>query len=768
MTATSNTLVQRALRVLRTPRRIPYYIYRSAAGYQGRIIYWPAPGKTGFDKTFAFPPRGDEVVILNRVSAISPGTERAVFNALPNARVSFPHNPGYSAAGEVVLTGPRVQGLKPGDRVVSRSPHATLYTAAEGEVFLIPEGVSDEEACFFFLGVIVLQGARKAHIAPGDAVVVLGQGLLGLMVTQLAAAQGAYPIWGVAQSAARRPLALRCGAQQFLAVADEGEAHTDVFAELKADVVIETSGSPEAVNLAVQCARPGGRMVLLGSTRGQTTGFRFDQLAAKNLQVSGAHISSLPRQESVGEWRSVEEETQAYFSLVRQRKLEPSALISDVVDPAEAELFYGRLARGDANILGALFNWESLALDQRFKPASSLIRSPKIQAGQPGLKNMTSSSRIPAYRFIPYPNILTVKDRPETAPMKIGLIGCGEIAVRNAAAIHGCPLAMVSMTQDIQEQLAADLARKHGATYTCELDQLLESDVEAVLISTPHYLHAPMAIRAAEHGKHVLLEKPMALNVNEGEEIIAVCKKAGVSLTVMYCERYLGQVQTAKRLINAGALGQFLGVSLIFQTDKPISYWSGGFSGRSVSDWRMTAEKSGGGILIFNMVHYLDIIRYLSEAEAVRLSSTYNTLDSPAKTEDTISIAVEYKNPSGGQAIGSILASSCVRGASGMLEMRLWGMDGQVVLRNPALTRTPLEFFSRRKVEGYTPSQWHAIGKFSKDDERSWLVGRFVEAIRTGQTPDISGEDALTVQQIVEAAYQAGTTLRTEEIGGRS
>jgi predicted dehydrogenase len=373
---------------------------------------------------------------------------------------------------------------------------------------------------------------------------------------------------------------------------------------------------------------------------------------------------------------------------------------------------------------------------------------------------MTSNAPQPPARFSVYPQSSPASGQPAPAPLRIGMIGCGEIAVRNAMAIKNSPFAQVSMALDLQEKLAQDLAGRHGARYTTDIAELLDSEIEAVLISTPHHLHAPLAIQAAEHGKHVIVEKPIALNPEQAQQILSACRQAGVTLSVMYCERYQPHIQRAKQIVGSGALGNFMGAALIFQADKAMAYWSGGFSGRVHTDWRTAPEKSGGGVLIFNIVHYLDIIRYLSEAEVSRVSSVYTTLDSPTQTEDSISMSLQFAN----RAVGSVLASSCVRGGGGWLEIRLWGMDGQLVIRNPNLAKTPLEFFSLRKFENYPPGHWHALGKFPQIDERSLFISRFAQAVCNGQAPDISGEDALAVQKIVDAAYRSGASGQAVEI----
>src|SRR5439155_9348595 len=115
-----------------------------------------------------------------------PGTERAFFLGLPNTRRQFPSYPGYSNIGRVVAAGEAVQGLTPGDRVASAGNHASHVVARAVQCYGVPEGLASEEAVYFNLGSIALQGVRKARIELGEAVAVVGLGLIGNLALQLA------------------------------------------------------------------------------------------------------------------------------------------------------------------------------------------------------------------------------------------------------------------------------------------------------------------------------------------------------------------------------------------------------------------------------------------------------------------------------------------------------------------------------------------------------------------------------------------------------
>ena len=311
------------------------------------------------------------------------------------------------------------------------------------------------------------------------------------------------------------------------------------------------------------------------------------------------------------------------------------------------------------------------------------------------------------------------------------------------------------------------MGRRYGVPHTTNVEEMLRrDDMDAVLISVPHHLHAPLTIQAAGCGKHIMVEKPMATSVADADRMIEACRAAGVRLSVMYCKRYQPYVQRAKAIVEQGALGNILGVHVNFYVDKPPSYFTSGFSGRVSTDWRLSREKSGGGILVFNLVHYLDMLRYLTGLEIVRVAAEFDNLDTrPAgqrvETEDSIAVTLRFSN----QAIGSVTASSVVRGAPYQPNVRLWGSDGQMNLSEP----DQHAFYSLRQIDGLRPGAWHPLADGERragvGGERREYVTRFARSVLAGREPEISGEDGRIVQAIVEAIYASGERRASMEVG---
>jgi predicted dehydrogenase len=276
------------------------------------------------------------------------------------------------------------------------------------------------------------------------------------------------------------------------------------------------------------------------------------------------------------------------------------------------------------------------------------------------------------------------------------------------------------------------------------LSDALNRDVaDAVLIAVPHHLHVPLVAQAAAAGLHVLVEKPLAIDVAGARQAIHVAARAGVQLSVCFPFRYEPAIRLAAQLIEMGALGAIRGANVLFHADKPDSYWIGGFSGRATSDWRALRSKAGGGVLIMNLTHYVDFIRHLGKVELRSVSGVART-EPGAEVEESVALAAMLD--SGGLA--TLSASAATRGAPPN-RFELWGEYGTVRLEpDPAI-------YTERAISGLTPGRWTALAPGAVDESRRTLIERFAAAILSGGTPDVTPGDALAVQEFVAAAYRA-------------
>lgn len=321
-------------------------------------VVWTEPGVVKVEG-WQVPKVGkDEVLVKTHLTLISPGTERAWLLHLPNTPSTFPQYPGYSAVGEVVKVGKKVRKFKVGNRVAWAGRHAAHAVVREDALLPIPSDLPDEEAVFFRLVAIALQGVRKARIELGESVVVLGAGLIGLLAVQLAKLSGGFPVISTDLADIRLDVAQKIGADFTLKVDESLTSRVNELSGGGAHVVIEATGNPEAIPLSFQLARRMGRVILLGSTRGTTPSVNFyTDVHRKGLVIIGAHDSIRPQVDSSpGFWTAKDDEALA-LKLLAARRIKVSPLVTHRFVGLEAPRAYDLLFSSDLSALGIMLDW---------------------------------------------------------------------------------------------------------------------------------------------------------------------------------------------------------------------------------------------------------------------------------------------------------------------------------------------------------------------------------------------------------------------------
>lgn len=324
-------------------------------------VVWPDRAKVDVE-TFTLPPVGDdEVLVATECTLISPGTERAFLLGLPNAQGSYPTRPGYSNIGRVVEVGKAVTDWKVGDRVASTQGHTSHFVVSPSRLLKIAfADVPAEEAVFFNLGAIALQGVRKAQIELGEATLVLGQGLIGLLAMQLSKLSGALPLIATDLTDSRLEVSKKVGADYTFNPedADFSEQLNDATEGNGPAAVIEATGHPDAISTALDVAGWGARVVLLASTRGETPSVNFYRdVHKKGLILYGAHNSIRPRQDSSPNFWTLEEDSLLLLSLIAHKRFNVPPLVSHRVRGEDAAKAYQLLMEWHPGLLGVVLQW---------------------------------------------------------------------------------------------------------------------------------------------------------------------------------------------------------------------------------------------------------------------------------------------------------------------------------------------------------------------------------------------------------------------------
>lgn len=326
-------------------------------------VVWPSRAKVDVE-TFELPPIGDdEVLVATACTLISPGTERAFLLGLPNAQGRYPSRPGYSNIGTVIEVGKSVTNCQVGERVASTQGHTSHFVTAPNRLLKgTSMDVPAEEAVFFNLGAIALQGIRKARIELGEATLILGQGLIGLLAMQLAKLSGAVPLIAADLTDSRLEISKSMGADYALNPEDTNfsEQLSQVTNGDGPAVVIEATGHPDAISTALDVAGRDARVVLLASTRGETPKVNFYRdVHKKGLILYGAHNSIRPRQESSPNFWTLEDDSLLLLTLIAGKRFNVVPLISHRVLGEEAPKAYQLLMEWNPGLLGVVLQWNN-------------------------------------------------------------------------------------------------------------------------------------------------------------------------------------------------------------------------------------------------------------------------------------------------------------------------------------------------------------------------------------------------------------------------
>lgn len=233
-------------------------------------------------------------------------------------------------------------------------------------------------------------------------------------------------------------------------------------------------------------------------------------------------------------------------------------------------------------------------------------------------------------------------------PVRTALIGCGKVGRTHAEALATLPESQFVAVCDADARRAQSFAADYGAAAFTDLAAMLEqSAVEALCICTPHPLHAGAVIAAAGHGVHALVEKPLAATLTDCDAMIAAADSAGVRLGVVSQRRLYAPVQRMKAAIDAGKIGRPALGTLLMLSWRDAAYYDS-------DPWRGTWTGEGGGVLVNQAPHQLDILQWLMGPIA-EITGYVGNLNHPTiEVEDTASASIRFRSG----ALGSIIASN--------------------------------------------------------------------------------------------------------------
>jgi UDP-N-acetyl-2-amino-2-deoxyglucuronate dehydrogenase len=343
-----------------------------------------------------------------------------------------------------------------------------------------------------------------------------------------------------------------------------------------------------------------------------------------------------------------------------------------------------------------------------------------------------------------------------------GIVGCGGAASDLCRAVGQLPAARVAALHDRLEARALELASTHGGTPHGSLAALLDDPaVDAVYVGLPHHLLAPVAAEALAAGKHVLVEKPMGLDVEEIRSLGRLAAGAGLTLVPVFELRATALLQEARRLVQGGAIGSVESVRIRTVIDKPDAYWRSGPRGLVEDSWRSRRAEAGGGVVLMNSIHQLDAIRYVTGLSFASALAEVATLHAAGvEVEDAAAAALRLSNG----ALASLAASAHSAGAVDGERVELDGAAGRLDLPDPTGSgRRRLRLFLRRPWEDL-PAGARVEIDVGETDAYLQLLQGFVSAVERGAEPPAGAEDAAAALATVLAIYESARTGRAVQV----
>lgn len=320
--------------------------------------------------------------------------------------------------------------------------------------------------------------------------------------------------------------------------------------------------------------------------------------------------------------------------------------------------------------------------------------------------------------------------------MKVGIISFAHMHALAYAQYLVLPEAELAGIWDADEERGNKMAKEFKSTFYVDLNELLKTDIEAVIICSENAYHKEHVMKAASYKKQILCEKPIATEVEDATAMINACEENGVTLQVAYPVRFAPAIQEMKKIVQSGKLGEIIAVNATNHGQMP-----GG--------WFVEKELSGGGSATDHIVHIMDLLRWMLKDEVKNVYAEFDTRFYDIDVEDCGSVMLELE--SGTIAtIDPSWSRPKIFPTWGDVTLKIVGTEGTISV--DAFKQHSLLYNDK---EGKIQQQPWA------EDMDEALLYDFIDCVKTGRKPFITGKDGLRTLEVVKAAYRANELKQT-------
>jgi predicted dehydrogenase len=634
--------------------------------------------------------------------------KQGILNTLKRVqtRLDTPIPLGYSCAGVVVEVGENVNEYRVGDRVAcggaGYANHADYNFVPRNLTARIPDGVSMEAACFATVGAIALQGVRQAAPTLGERVAVLGLGLIGQLTVQLLRANGCR-VLGFDPNPARAKLAEELGAD--FAISSDLEGAAERFSQRRGvDAVIVAASSPGAAPLeqAGEMARARARVVVVGLVKMEIPRSLYYR---KELDLRMSMSYGPGRYDPDFEERGFDypiahvrwteqRNLEAFLELVADGRLRLEPLVTHRFSIDDALEAYGLISSGRDPYLAVLLEYGAddeapTRPARRLEIASRPLARNRVRVGVVGAGSFGQAVLLPALKATGSVDWVAIASAGGTSAQRIG----EQYGFREATA-------------------DAD-------------DVIGHPDVDAVFVLTRHDLHAPLAIRALEAGKHVFTEKPLALSAAQLDDIAAARAQAPGDVMVGFNRRFAPFVQSIAEHF-AGRTHPLVIHYRINAGFVPADHW--------IHD-----PEEGGGRILGEVCHFVDLCHHLAGAAPTRVFAECIAGDTRYRGDDNVAITLRFADGS----VASVVYTAAGDARQPKEYLEVFGEGGMAILDDFRTLRLAREGRLRR------------MRSANQDKGFEEEMRQFLEAMRSGGEMPIPFEQSLQSSRATLAAVES-------------
>ena len=341
--------------------------------------------------------------------------------------------------------------------------------------------------------------------------------------------------------------------------------------------------------------------------------------------------------------------------------------------------------------------------------------------------------------------------------LRVGIVGCGNIFTMHATSADHLENSQIVAVCDIKKDRADKAASKYNCKAYYDYKELIDNEnLDVVHVCVPHYMHPVISRYAIEAGVNVLCEKPMSIKYEDAVANVELAEKKGVKYGIIFQCRYNDASKLVKQKVEDGTLGKIISARVVLTWSKPDDYYV-------LSDWKGTWDKEGGGVVIDQAIHSIDLANWFinDEIETVQAHMA-NRHHSIMEVDDSAEGFITYKN---GATLGFWAMNNY--GCDEPIEIRLFCENGTVTMDydNAEIVLNDGQRLSAKTF--VDPDVVYEGGKDYWGFQHIRQIADFYSSVENNTEPTISGREALKIQKLICEIYKEGTKNFQRTHGGK-